>query len=62
MSSKAKSDYTVRREGRIAIKRETDKNGRDTGHAYYFCPECGGEILTRYSKDCVHKAGCSVNE
>jgi hypothetical protein len=44
--SKANSDNVIRREGRIEIRREKDKNGDDTGHAYRHCTACNRELMT----------------
>lgn len=60
MSSQANSDFVVRTEGRIAVVRERDKYGNDTGASFYRCRECGGEILTRCSKEKVHERGCPL--
>jgi hypothetical protein len=58
MAQKANSDYTIRTEGRIAIKREHDKYGDGTGAAYYAC-ECGAELVTSFNKANIpHRNGC----
>jgi hypothetical protein len=58
--SKAKTDYTVRTEGRIEIRKEHDKYGNETGHAYRHCTACKGELLTGRNPEQTpwHKDDC----
>jgi hypothetical protein len=58
MIPKANSDNVIHRQGRIAVLRETDKHGDDTGAAYYQC-QCGAELTTDWNKAQIpHEDGC----
>lgn len=62
LSTKPNSDQIIRTEGSIAVVRETDKHGDDTGAAYYHCQECGGECMTSWPKANAHRDGCPEGE
>jgi hypothetical protein len=49
----------IRQEGTITVRKEHDKNGVPTGHAFYRCEECGAEIMTGAGKDLLpHNDDC----
>jgi hypothetical protein len=57
---KANSTNVIRREGRIEIRREINKFGNETGHAYRHCMACNREVLTGRNQEQIpwHEDDC----
>jgi hypothetical protein len=50
LTTKPNSEQIIRTEGSIAVVREHDKHGHNTGATYYHCLHCSAEVMTSLSK------------